>query len=104
MKIRRKLKVLVGATAIGAATAYLMDPAQGRQRRNRLAEVAERRSNDVRHLVKSAERVKEAVTPESEPSDTAELEGSPDVAGVTDVSETAEQTERTDDAPAGITA
>ncbi len=81
MKITRKLKVLVGATAIGATTAYLMDPELGRQRRNRLAEAVERRSNDVRHLVRSAERVKEAVTPEPDPETTeqgGEAAASPD--------------------------
>lgn len=62
MKIRRTGKALLLSAAIGASGAYLLDPDRGQQRRDRLAERAKRRSNDVRDLAAKAADVKEAVT------------------------------------------
>ncbi len=110
MKITRKLKVVVGATAIGAATTYLMDPELGRQRRNRLAEAVERRSNDVRHLMRSAERVKEAVTPTGDTTEAPDqAQGEPAVAGVTatdgsGTTGTGDESPRSNTEPAGVSA
>lgn len=81
MNVTRKLKTLAVAAVAGGLTAYYFDPAAGRRRRDRLAATVEKRSADARHFVRSAERIKAAVTPDgaAEPTD------APAVPGVTDV-------------------
>jgi hypothetical protein len=83
MKTIRKLKLLFGCFATGAALSYLLDPVSGRRRRKRAVDTIRRRSDDVRDLADAVSTASDALSgsgPEPEPTDTP-----PVVAGVTDV-------------------
>lgn len=77
MKLRTKLKMLVGALAIGGLVAYLFDPVAGASRRERFTRALEHRAEDLHDVEAKADRVVEAVTetadePMPEPNTTAE--------------------------------
>ena len=76
MKLKRTLKTLAVATAGGAVAAYLLDPATGRIRRERIVRRVEQRSADVRDLVSKAARARDAVVSdaaEPQPADVASV-------------------------------